>query len=207
MPKVALFNQNGENVGEIELQDAVFGIEPNNKVLFDAIVMQRASQRQGTSKVKNRSEVRGGGRKPWRQKGTGRARQGSIRSPQWRGGGTVFGPTPRSYAYKLPKKVRRLAIKSALATKVVENNIVVLEDLVLNAPKTKDMLAVLKGLTVEKKALIVTADANESVELSARNIPGVTVITADGVNVLDVLHHDKLIMTKAAVEKVEEVLA
>ncbi|MGQ0453427.1 50S ribosomal protein L4, partial [Bacillus sp. SS-TM] len=154
-----------------------------------------------------RSEVRGGGRKPWRQKGTGRARQGSIRSPQWRGGGTVFGPTPRSYAYKLPKKVRRLAIKSALATKVVENNIVVLEDLVLNAPKTKDMLAVLKGLTVEKKALIVTADANESVELSARNIPGVTVITADGVNVLDVLHHDKLIMTKAAVEKVEEVLA
>lgn len=123
------------------------------------------------------------------------------------GGGTVFGPTPRSYAYKLPKKVRRLAIKSALATKVVENNIVVLEDLVLNAPKTKDMLAVLKGLTVEKKALIVTADANESVELSARNIPGVTVITADGVNVLDVLHHDKLIMTKAAVEKVEEVLA
>ena len=207
MPKVTVYNQTGSQVGEIELAEAIFGIEPNEAVLFEAVMMQRASLRQGTHKVKTRSEVRGGGRKPWRQKGTGRARQGSIRSPQWRGGGTVFGPTPRSYAYKLPKKVRRLAIKSALATKVVENNIVVLEDLVLNAPKTKDMLAVLKGLTVEKKALIVAADANESVELSARNIPGVTVITADGVNVLDVLHHDKLIMTKAAVEKVEEVLA
>ncbi len=207
MPKVTVYNQTGSQVGEIELAEAIFGIEPNEAVLFEAVMMQRASLRQGTHKVKTRSEVRGGGRKPWRQKGTGRARQGSIRSPQWRGGGTVFGPTPRSYAYKRPKKVRRLAIKSALATKVVENNIVVLEDLVLNAPKTKDMLAVLKGLTVEKKALIVTADANESVELSARNIPGVTVITADGVNVLDVLHHDKLIMTKAAVEKVEEVLA
>ena len=207
MPKVKLFNQTGSEVGEIQLAETIFGIEPNEAVLFEAVMMQRASLRQGTHKVKTRSEVRGGGRKPWRQKGTGRARQGSIRSPQWRGGGTVFGPTPRSYAYKLPKKVRRLAIKSALATKVVENNIVVLEDLVLNAPKTKDMVAVLKGLTVEKKALIVTADANEAVELSARNIPGVTVITADGVNVLDVLHHDKLIMTKAAVEKVEEVLA
>ncbi|MDM5152934.1 50S ribosomal protein L4 [Bacillus sp. DX1.1] len=207
MPKVTVYNQTGSQVGEIELAEAIFGIEPNEAVLFEAVMMQRASLRQGTHKVKTRSEVRGGGRKPWRQKGTGRARQGSIRSPQWRGGGTVFGPTPRSYAYKLPKKVRRLAIKSALATKVVENNIVVLEDLVLNAPKTKDMVAVLKGLTVEKKALIVTADVNEAVELSARNIPGVTVITADGVNVLDVLHHDKLIMTKAAVEKVEEVLA
>ncbi|EMA6344606.1 50S ribosomal protein L4 [Bacillus cytotoxicus] len=207
MPKVTVYNQTGSQVGEIELAEAIFGIEPNKAVLFEAVMMQRASLRQGTHKVKNRSEVSGGGRKPWRQKGTGRARQGSIRSPQWRGGGTVFGPTPRSYAYKLPKKVRRLAIKSALATKVVENNIVVLEDLVLNAPKTKDMVAVLKGLAVEKKALIVTADVNEAVELSARNIPGVTVITADGVNVLDVLHHDKLIMTKAAVEKVEEVLA
>ncbi|ENQ3080719.1 50S ribosomal protein L4 [Bacillus sp. JJ864] len=207
MPKVKLYNQTGSEVGEIQLAETIFGIEPNQAVLFEAVLMQRASLRQGTHKVKTRSEVRGGGRKPWRQKGTGRARQGSIRSPQWRGGGTVFGPTPRSYAYKLPKKVRRLAIKSALATKVVENNIVVLEDLVLNAPKTKDMVAVLKGLTVEKKALIVTADVNEAVELSARNIPGVTVITADGVNVLDVLHHDKLIMTKAAVEKVEEVLA
>ncbi|WP_273129025.1 50S ribosomal protein L4 [Bacillus weihaiensis] len=207
MPKVALLNQTGSNVGEIELNDSVFGIEPNQHVLFDAVIMQRASLRQGTHKVKNRSEVAGGGRKPWRQKGTGRARQGSIRSPQWRGGGVVFGPTPRSYAFKLPKKVRRLAIKSALSTKVIDNNIVVLEDLALNAPKTKEMASVLKGLSVEKKALIVTADINENVALSARNIPGVTVVTANGVNVLDVLNHEKLIMTKAAVQKVEEVLA
>lgn len=207
MPKVALLNQTGSNVGEIELNDSVFGIEPNQHVLFEAVIMQRASQRQGTHKVKNRSEVAGGGRKPWRQKGTGRARQGSIRSPQWRGGGIVFGPTPRSYAYKLPKKVRRLAIKSALSSKVIDNNIVVLEDLAFNAPKTKEMTSVLKGLSVEKKALIVTADINENVALSARNIPGVTVVTANGVNVLDVLNHDKLIITKAAVQKVEEVLA
>jgi large subunit ribosomal protein L4 len=207
MPKVALLNQTGSNVGEIELNDSVFGIEPNQHVLFDAVIMQRASLRQGTHKVKNRSEVAGGGRKPWRQKGTGRARQGSIRSPQWRGGGVVFGPTPRSYSYKLPKKVRRLAIKSALSSKVIDNNIVVLEDLAFNAPKTKEMTTVLKGLSVEKKALIVTADNNENVALSARNIPGVTVVTANGVNVLDVLNHEKLIMTKAAVQKVEEVLA
>jgi large subunit ribosomal protein L4 len=207
MPKVTLFNQTGSQVGEIELAEAIFGIEPNEAVLFDAVIMQRASLRQGTHKVKNRSEVRGGGRKPWRQKGTGRARQGSIRSPQWRGGGIVFGPTPRSYTYKLNKKVRRLAIKSALSTKVLESNVIVLEDLVLNAPKTKDMVAVLKGLAIEKKALVVTADVNEAVELSARNIPGLTVVTANGVNVLDVLGHEKLVLTKAAVEKVEEVLA
>ncbi|MEK5271706.1 50S ribosomal protein L4 [Aeribacillus sp. FSL K6-8394] len=206
MPKVTLYNQNGSAVGEIELNDSVFGIEPNKHVLFEAVIMQRTSQRQGTHKVKNRSEVSGGGRKPWRQKGTGRARQGSIRSPQWRGGGTVFGPTPRTYAYKLPKKVRRLAIKSALSSKVQENNIVVLEDLVLEAPKTKEMAGILKGLSVDRKALIVTGDENENVILSARNIPGVTVVTANGINVLDVLSHDKLVITKAAVEKVEEVL-
>ncbi|MBS4216564.1 MULTISPECIES: 50S ribosomal protein L4 [Neobacillus] len=207
MPKVALFNQSGSQVGEIELNESVFGIEPNQHVLFEAIIMQRASLRQGTHKVKNRSEVAGGGRKPWRQKGTGRARQGSIRSPQWRGGGTVFGPQPRSYSYKLPKKVRRLAIKSALSSKVLEEKVLVLESLAFDAPKTKDFKAVLNGLSVEKKALIVTADLDENVALSARNIPGVTVVTADGINVLDVVNHDKLIMTKAAVEKVEEVLA
>ncbi|WP_129692071.1 50S ribosomal protein L4 [Gottfriedia acidiceleris] len=207
MPKVTMFNQTGAQVGEIELADAVFGIAPNEHALFDAVMMQRASLRQGTHKVKTRSEVRGGGRKPWRQKGTGRARQGSIRSPQWRGGGIVFGPTPRSYSYKLPKKVRRLAIKSALSTKVLEQNMLVLEDLALNAPKTKDMVTVLTGLSVAKKVLIVTADLNENVALSARNIPGITVLAANEVNVIDVLHHDTLIMTKAAVEKVEEVLA
>ncbi|WP_318506293.1 50S ribosomal protein L4 [Bacillus sp. T3] len=207
MPKVALFNQSGSQVGEIELNDSVFGIEPNNHVLFEAVIMQRASLRQGTHKTKIRSEVAGGGRKPWRQKGTGRARQGSIRSPQWRGGGTVFGPVPRSYSYKLPKKVRRLAIKSALSSKVLAENILVLENLAFEAPKTKEFTKVLKGLSVESKALIVTADLDENVALSARNIPGVTVVTANGINVLDVLNHDKLIMTKAAVEKVEEVLA
>jgi large subunit ribosomal protein L4 len=207
MPKVALYNQNGSTNGEIELNDSVFGIEPNKHVLFDAVIMQRASLRQGTHKVKNRSEVRGGGRKPWRQKGTGRARQGSIRSPQWRGGGTVFGPTPRSYSYKLPKKVRRLAIKSALSSKVLGNELVVLESLAFDAPKTKEMVTTLKNLSAERKALIVTADHNEFVELSARNIPGVTVLTATGINVLDVLNHDKLVITKEAVEKVEEVLA
>ncbi|MDR4436527.1 50S ribosomal protein L4 [Bacillus tequilensis] len=207
MPKVALYNQNGSTAGDIELNASVFGIEPNESVVFDAILMQRASLRQGSHKVKNRSEVRGGGRKPWRQKGTGRARQGSIRSPQWRGGGVVFGPTPRSYSYKLPKKVRRLAIKSVLSSKVNDNNMIVLEDLTLDTAKTKEMAAILKGLSVEKKALIVTADANEAVALSARNIPGVTVVEANGINVLDVVNHEKLLITKAAVEKVEEVLA
>ncbi|PDM39362.1 MULTISPECIES: 50S ribosomal protein L4 [unclassified Geobacillus] len=207
MPKVALYNQSGETIGEIELNDSVFGIEPNKHVLFEAVVMQRASLRQGTHKTKNRAEVSGGGRKPWRQKGTGRARQGSIRAPQWRGGGTVFGPVPRSYSYKLPKKVRRLAIKSALSSKVLENNIVVLDNLTLEAPKTKEMVKILNNLSVDRKALIVTDDVNENLTLSARNIPGVTVVTANGINVLDVLNHDKLVITKAAVEKVEEVLA
>jgi large subunit ribosomal protein L4 len=207
MPKVALLKQDGSQAGDLELNDSVFGIEPNTHVLHEAVVMQRASMRQGTHAVKGRSDVRGGGRKPWRQKGTGRARQGSIRSPQWVGGGVVFGPTPRSYSYKLPKKVRRLAIKSALSSKVLEENVLVLESLAFDAPKTKDFKTVLGGLSVEKKALIVTADLDENVALSARNIPGVTVVTADGINVLDVVNHDKLIMTKAAVEKVEEVLA
>lgn len=207
MPKVTLFDQKGKNVGEIELNESIFGIEPNQHVLFEAIVMQRASLRQGTHKVKNRSEVAGGGRKPWRQKGTGRARQGSIRSPQWRGGGTVFGPQPRSYSYKLPKKVRRLALKSALATKVQEENILVLDNLAFEAPKTKEFVSFLKDLSVDTKALIVTDAVNDNVVLSARNIPGVTVLDAAGLNVLDLVGHNKLIMTKAAVEKVEEVLA
>ncbi|GIN58917.1 50S ribosomal protein L4 [Lederbergia ruris] len=206
MPKVTLYSQAGSKVGDIDLNESVFGIEPNNSVLFEAIVMQRASLRQGTAKVKNRSEVRGGGAKPWRQKGTGRARQGSIRSPQWRGGGTVFGPVPRSYSYKLPKKVRRLAIKSALSTKVREESLVVLESLNFDTPKTKEFVKVLANLPVGKKALVVTDTVNENVELSGRNIPGVTVIDASNLNVLDVSNHQTLILTKAAVEKVEEVL-
>ncbi|EPN3642843.1 50S ribosomal protein L4 [Listeria monocytogenes] len=207
MPKLSLLKQDGTNAGEITLNDTVFGIEPNEKVVVDVILSQRASLRQGTHKVKNRSEVRGGGRKPWRQKGTGRARQGSIRSPQWRGGGVVFGPTPRSYAYKLPKKVRRLAIKSILSSKVNEEKLVVLECLTFDAPKTKEFAAFLKNISVDTKALIVVAGESENVELSARNLQGITVIPAESISVLEVAKHDKLIITKAAVEKVEEVLA
>jgi LSU ribosomal protein L4P len=207
MPKVALYNQSGSQIGEIELNDSVFGIEPNNHVIAEVVLSLRASQRQGTAKVKNRSEVSGGGKKPWRQKGTGRARQGSIRAPQWKGGGTVFGPKPRSYAYKFPKKVRRLALKSALSSKVLENELLVLDDLQFSAPKTKDFVAVLKNLSVDRKALVVTNGPAENVYLSARNIPGVKVVDASSVNVLDVVAHDKLIMTKDAVQKVEEVLA
>lgn len=207
MPKVALYNVSGSQVGEVELNDAVFGIEPNTHVLHDAVVMQRASLRFGTHKVKGRSEVRGGGRKPWKQKGTGRARQGSIRAPQWVGGGVVFGPTPRSYSFKLPKKVRRLAIKSALSSKVIDNEIIVLDALTLNAPKTKEFAAILNNLKVDRKALVVASSYDDNVALSARNIPGVKFVAADGINVLDVLTYDKLIITKEAVQKVEEVLA
>ncbi|MEC0371235.1 50S ribosomal protein L4 [Paenibacillus chibensis] len=207
MPKVSVFNVSGSQVEELELNDAVFGIEPNVHVMNQAVLLQRASLRRGTHKVKGRSEVRGGGRKPWKQKGTGRARQGSIRSPQWKGGGTVFGPTPRSYSFKLPKKVRRLAIKSALSSKVIDNNIIVLDALALNTPKTKEFASILNNLKVERKALIVAPSYDDNVALSARNIPGVKFVAADGINVLDVLLYDKLIITKEAVQKVEEVLA
>ncbi|WP_079475106.1 50S ribosomal protein L4 [Marinococcus halophilus] len=207
MPTVDLLNQTGSRVGDIELADTVFGIEPNEHVLYDAVIMQQASLRQGTHKVKNRSERRGGGRKPWRQKGTGRARQGSIRSPQWVKGGIVFGPTPRSYGYKLPKKVRRLAIKSALASKAQENDLVVLDELKFEAPKTKEMVKVLSSLSIDTKVLIVTGDDDETVGLSARNLPNVTFLTAGSLNVLDVVKHDKLVITQDAVKKVEEVFA
>lgn len=207
MPKVTVFNVSGAQVGELELADSVFGIEPNVHVMHSAVLLQQAAERQGTHKTKGRSEVRGGGRKPWKQKGTGRARQGSIRSPQWVGGGTVFGPTPRSYGFKLPKKVRRLAIKSALSSKVVAENIIVLDQLAFAAPKTKEFANILNNLKVERKALVVTANYEDNVALSARNIPGVKFVAADGINVRDVLVHDKLIITKEAVEKVQEVLA
>lgn len=207
MPKVALYNIEGAQIGEIEISDDIFGIKPNVHVLHQAVRLQEASERAGTHKVKSRHEVRGGGRKPWRQKGTGRARHGSIRSPQWKGGGVVFGPTPRSYAFKLPKKVRRLAIKSALSSKVIDNGIVVLDQWEMEQPKTKQFVAVLKNLNVDRKALIVSANYEDNIALSARNVPGVKFVTAEGINVRDVLVHDKLIMTKDAVAKVEEVLA
>jgi large subunit ribosomal protein L4 len=207
MPKVPVYNISGAQVGEIELAETIFGIVPNASVLHEAVVMQQASLRRGTHDVKGRSEVRGGGRKPWRQKGTGRARQGSIRAPQWVGGGTVFGPTPRSYAFKLPKKVRRLALKSALSSKVNANEIIVLDALTIDAPKTKDMVQILSALKIGKKALIVSGEQDNNIVLSARNIPGVKVVDATGINVLDLLHHDALVITKDAVAKVEEVFA
>ncbi|MDV6377353.1 50S ribosomal protein L4 [Sporosarcina sp. GW1-11] len=206
MPKVSVVSQTGSAVGDIELNEAIFGIEPNEAVLFEAIIQQQASLRQGNHKVKTRAEVAGGGRKPWRQKGTGRARQGSIRSPQWRGGGIVFGPSPRSYSYKMPKKVRRLALLSALSTKVRAEELIVLDNLAFDAPQTKGFVKVLEDLSITKKALFVTADLEETVALSARNIPGISVVTANGINVLDLVGHDQLVMTKAAVQKVEEVL-
>lgn len=207
MPKVALLNVQGAQVGEIELNDAVFGIEPNESVVHEAVVMQMASWRRGTHCTKSRGEVRGGGRKPWRQKGTGRARVGTIRSPLWRGGAITFGPKPRDYSYSIPKKKRRLALKSVLSSKVAENDIIVLDSLNFDQPKTKEMVKVLDALHVDAKALVVTADLNENVERSSRNIEGVTPVVAASVNVYDVLTHDKLIITKDAIAKVEEVLA
>ncbi|QJD85082.1 50S ribosomal protein L4 [Cohnella herbarum] len=207
MPKVSVFNVDGKEVGQLDLAEGVFGLEPNVHVLHSAVLLQQASLRSGTHDTKGRSEVRGGGRKPWKQKGTGRARQGSIRSPQWKGGGIVFGPTPRSYGFKLPRKVRRLAIKSALSSKVVDNQIIVLDQLSLSQPKTKDIAKLLNNLKVSRKALVVTADFDNNVALSARNIPGVKFVSAEGINVLDVMKHDQLIITKDAVAKVEEVFA
>ena len=207
MTSVALFKQDGTQNGEITLNEAIFGIEPNENVVYDAIIMQRASLRQGTHAVKNRSAVRGGGRKPWRQKGTGRARQGSIRSPQWRGGGVVFGPTPRSYSYKLPKKVRRLAIKSVLSEKVAESKFVVVEGLAFDAPKTKEFKQVLANLSVDTKVLVVLESGNDFAALSGRNLPNVSIVEANNVSVLDVVSADKMLITKAALTHVEEVLA
>ena len=204
MTKVTLFKQDGTTNGEIELNSEIFGIEPNENVVFDAVIMQRASLRQGTHAVKNRSAVSGGGRKPWRQKGTGRARQGSIRSPQWRGGGIVFGPTPRSYSYKLPRKVRRLAIKSVLSQKVLDQKLVVVEALQFDAPKTKEFAQVLSNLNVDTKVLVVVESSNDFALLAARNIPNVTIVDETDVTVLDVVNNDKLLITKAALSKVEE---
>ncbi len=207
MTKVSLFKQDGSTIGEIELNENVFGITPNNNVITDAVLMQRASLRQGTHAVKNRSAVRGGGRKPWKQKGTGRARQGSIRSPQWRGGGIVFGPTPRSYAYKIPKKMYRLALRSVLSQKVIDDSFVVVESIIFDSPKTKEFKNVLSTLNINQKTLIVLEEDNVNAKLAARNLPNVTVMTAKGVNVLDVINNDKLIIVKSAVSEVEEVLA
>ncbi|AEG41600.1 50S ribosomal protein L4 [Lactobacillus kefiranofaciens] len=205
MANLKVMDQNGKDSGEVTLNDKVFGIEPNESVVFEAIIRQRAGKRQGTSKVKNRSAVRGGGKKPWRQKGTGRARQGSIRAPQWRGGGTVFGPTPRSYAYTMPRKQRRLAIKSVLSQKLIDNDLIVLDKLTMSASKTKDLVSMLSSLNVDGKVLVVSDDNN--VQLSARNLAKVKAVPVNGLNVEDAVNYDKLILTQEAVKKIEEVLA
>ena len=207
MTSVNLYKQDGSQNGTIELNDAIFGVEPNQNVEFDAILRQRASLRQGTHAVKNRSAVSGGGKKPWRQKGTGRARQGSIRAPQFRGGGIVFGPTPRSYKYNLPRKVRQLAIKSALSQKVLDNALVVVDALNFDAPKTKEFAGVMNSLNVAEKTLVVVTDDDKNAALSARNLANATVVTPAGVNILNVADAQKVVITKSALSQVEEVLA
>jgi len=207
MPKVALYDITGSQVGEIELKDEIFGVEINTHVMYEAVKNYLANQRQGTQSAKTRAEVRGGGRKPWRQKGTGRARQGSIRSPQWVGGGVVFAPKPRDYSYKLPKKIKRLALKSALSSKVADQEIIVVDKLVLEQPKTKEMVKILSNLNAGKKTLVVIPERDENVILAARNIPGVKTTYVNTINVYDILNCDSFLITKDAVNKVEEVYA
>jgi len=207
MPKVALYNISGNEVGEFELSENIFGANVNVEAMHQVVKMYLANQRQGNQSALTRAEVRGGGIKPWKQKGTGRARHGSIRSPQWRHGGTVFAPKPRSYRFTLPKKLRRVALKSALSSKVVDNDLIVLEDFNLDSMKTKQMVNVLNNLKVDSKVLIVLDGKNENVEKSARNIPGVKTALVNTINVYDILKYDKFIITKDAVQKVEEVYA
>lgn len=207
MPKIDLYNMSGEIVGNIELNDNIFGVEVNKNAMYLAVENQLANKRQGTQSTKTKSEVRGGGKKPWKQKGTGRARQGSIRSAQWIKGGIVLGPKPRSYRFTLPKKIKRVALKSALTSKVIDNNVLVLDNLGFENIKTKAMVNVLNNLKVETTALIVIADKNEVVEKSARNIPGVKTSLVNTINVFDLLKYKKVILTKDAVSKVEEVYA
>lgn len=197
----------GKQVSETELSDAVFGITPNESIMHAMVVNYLANQRQGTQSTLTRTEVSGGGRKPWRQKGTGHARQGSTRAPQWYHGGVALGPKPRSYKYTLNKKVRRLAMKSALSTKVLDNNVIVLDSLELEGYKTKPVVEMLKALGVEDKALIVTAESDNKVVKSAANIPGVKVSAVNTLNVYDILKYDKFIVVKNAVGKIEEVYA
>ncbi len=207
MPKVALYDMSGAQIGELELNDSVFGIEPNQAVMYDFVKMQLANKRVGTSSTKTRAEVKGSGKKPWRRKGTGRARVGSRRNPVWTGGGIVFGPKPRDFSYRLPRKVRKLAMKSALSSKVLENNLIVVDQLSFDEPRTKQMVATLQALNSGKKTLVITADGDANITKSARNIPGVKPLRVDYINVYDLLKYDTLLITKDAVAKVEEVYA
>ena len=207
MPTVGLFNKEGNKIEDIQLNDKVFAVEVNADAMHQVVVALLANKRQGTQSAKTRAEVRGGGIKPWRQKGTGRARQGSIRAPQWIKGGVVFAPKPRDYRMSVPKSMRRVAMKSALTSKVQDGQMVVLETLAFEAPKTKEMISVLGALNITSKALVVTAEENTTVELSTRNIPGVKVLSVAQLNVLDLLDATKLVITQDAVKKIEEVLA
>ena len=206
MANVKVYNIEGKEVGTIELNDAVFGVEVNEHLMHMAVVQQLANKRQGTQKAKTRSEVSGGGRKPWRQKGTGHARQGSTRSPQWTGGGVVFAPTPRDYSFKLNKKEKRAALKSALTSRVQENKFIVVDEMKFEEIKTKNFQNALNNLNVTK-ALVVLEDGNKNAELSARNIPSVKTAKTNTINVYDILKYNTVIATKAAVEKIQEVYA
>lgn len=206
MPVVDVFNIDNEKVGELDLKDEIFGVEVNPPVLHEVVTWQRACRRSGAASTKTRGEVAGGGRKPWRQKGTGRSRAGSIRSPLWRGGGTVFGPRPRSYAYTLPKKVRRLALKMALTSKLQAGQLVILEGYPQEAPKTKEFVQVLKNFDITK-ALFVTPEEHQVLKLSARNVPCVQVMLTAGLNVYDILRHDFLVLLSPAVGQIEARLA
>lgn len=207
MPKVAVLDMAGKEVEKIDLSEAIFGIEPNTKVMHDMVVNYLANQRQGTQSALTRAEVSGGGRKPWKQKGTGHARQGSTRSPQWTHGGIVFAPKPRDYSYSLNKKVKRLAMKSALSSKIVDNEMIVLDKISLDDYKTKAIAAMLKAIGSEKKALIVLPEVNSKVIASAANIPGVKTAMVNTLNVYDILNADKFIVLKDAVAQIEEVYA
>ncbi len=207
MAKVSVYNMNGQKTGEMELNDDIFGIKPNMDVVHMSVLQYLANQRQGTQSAKTRAEVRGGGRKPWRQKGTGRARQGSIRSPQWKGGGVVFAPKPRDYSFKLNKKVKRLALKSALSQKVIEEKLIVLEDLKLNEIKTKEMKKVVDSLNLNKALFVLEGSDNKNVLLSARNLPNVKTAGVNSINVYDILKFENFVVTKEAVEKMQEVYA
>lgn len=207
MPKVNVYNQLGEVVGDIELNEAIFGIEVNEHVVYEVVKNHLANRRQGTQSAKTRAEVRGGGRKPWRQKGTGRARQGSIRAPQWKGGGVVFAPKPRSYRYSVPKKVRRLAMRSVLTSKVLEGELRVLDALTIDAFSTKKAKEILKNLNLETKTIIVLSEGNEKIVKSFANLPKVETVVVDYMNVYDLLRFDNLVIVKNALSKIEEVYA
>lgn len=207
MPKVNVYNQLGEVVGDIELNEAIFGIEVNEHVVYEVVKNHLANRRQGTQSAKTRAEVRGGGKKPWRQKGTGRARQGSIRAPQWKGGGVVFAPKPRSYRYSVPKKVRRLAMKSVLSSKVLEGELRILDALTIDAFSTKKAKEILKNLSLEIKTMIVLPEGNDMIIKSFANLPKVETVVVDYMNVYDLMRFDNLVIVKDALSKIEEVYA